>query len=349
MLQTGFKSWVLAGLLLASLIAAPLPAPPLDPPSKILQSARTQVVVGAFAGRLPDGRYRFIEVSGIRGPDEAPAEVLVRGPDWLSAWLSPQRRYLFAYTAYLRNPRFRKEVLVDTDGPRLVDGPGLEPALFLDSEGLRAALLHPLDHDTLKTRAFLDGVVAGLASRDTQIHNFHAAELALIGDLGRSGDAALVRAVKSLIDQRDAHPAARATLLRVAAANDAIYSREYLAGAVQRILDHAPLSGYQQAQPGPGELVALALQLAREHALKVDLGALQRLIPCDSAAIAEAALLAIRSIDPERERAAAREALELTQLPATTRDFLLDHLRRLDLAAGRSAPNKATSRRGDGE
>ncbi len=336
MLQLGLKSWVLAGLLVAGLAGTPLPAPPVDPPSKVLQSPRTQVVVGAFAGRLPDGRYRFIDVAGIRGPDEVPAEVLVRGPDWLAAWLSTEHRYLFAYTAYLRNPRFRKEVLVDTDGPRLIDWPGLQPALFIDSESLRDVLLHPLDGDALKSPTFLDRVIAGLASRDSQVQNFHAAELALIGDLARSGDPALVRAVKTLIDNRDGHPTARAALLRVASANVASYSRAYLADAVQRILAEAPLDGYQQVQPGPGELVSLALQLVRDDALKVDIDLLERLVACDSAAVVESALLAIRNIDPERERVAAHQALELTQLPATSREFLRDHLRRLALATGQS-------------
>ena len=160
MLQRSLKSWVLAGLLVAGMAGSPLPAPPVDPPSKVLQSARTQVVTGRFASRLPDGRYRFTEISAVRGPDEAPAEVLVRGPDWLATWLSPGHRYLFAYTAYLRNPRFRKEMLVDTDGPRLVDWPGLEPALFMDSEGLSATLLHPLDRDTLQSPEFLDRLIS---------------------------------------------------------------------------------------------------------------------------------------------------------------------------------------------
>ncbi len=340
MLQRGSKSWVLVSLLVACLAGAPLPAPPVDPPSKVLQSARTQVVAGQFAGRLPDGRYRFADISAVRGPDEVPAEVLVRGPDWLAAWLSPGHRYLFAYTAYLRNPRFRKETLVDTDGPRLVDWPGLEPALFTDSDELRASLLHPLDRDTLRSPEFLDRLVAGLASPDSQVHNFHAAELALIGDLGRGDAPELVQAVRAVIDNRDGHPSARASLLRVAAANGAVYSREYLAGAVRRILDQAPLTGYQLAQPGPGELVALALQLARAQGLDVDIAVLERLAACDSAAVAESALLAIRNIDPERERRTARKALELTQLPATSREFLRDHLRRLDLATGQSTPPK---------
>lgn len=337
MLDKPHTHWlILIVLVLGTLCSLPLPAPPLDPPSRALQSARNQVVSGVFFDQLADGRYRFREVEGIRGPDEAPAELLVRGPQWLAAWLLPGERYLFAYTAYIRNPRFRKEVLVDTDGPRLLDGPGLEPALFAESDGLRATLLHPLDEAFLGSQAFLDALAAGLSSKDTQLQNFHAAEFALIGELRRSAQPGVVRAVKAVIGERDGHPAARATLLRVAAANEAVYSRAWLADAVARLLTQAPLLGYQQLQSGQGELIAEALRLEQAHALGVDIGLLERLVGCDSAAISEAALLAIRKRDPARENKALQEALKLTQLPATTREFLRDHLRRLDLAAGRT-------------
>lgn len=121
---------------------------------------------------------------------------MVRGPDWLAAWLSKDESYLFAYSAYVRNPRFRKEMLVDTNGPQLVDNPGLEPALFLDAPGLRNSLLHAFDQDTLHSERFLADVIAGLRSADTQLQNFYAVELSLLAELAQRKDPALVQ-VKS--------------------------------------------------------------------------------------------------------------------------------------------------------
>lgn len=334
---------LLVGCALCALTSPAAWAPPLPLPSKVLQSQYTQVVVGSYRDRLADGRYRFGAIENIRGPDEPPGELLVRGPDWLAAWLSPKQSYLFAYTAYLRNPRFRKETLVDTDGPRLIDAPGLEPALFLDSAGLRETLLHKLDRDTLGSDAYLAAVIAGLSSSDTQLQNFHATELGMLGELQKRGDAELVEAVKSLLENGDGHASARAALLRTVAANADVYSRDYLAGVVQKLILQAPLTGYQDLQPRSGELVGLALQLVQAHALPVTTASLERLVGCDSAALAEAALLAIRRVDPEHERSAARHALEQTQLPATSREFLLDHLRRLDLTAGHSLQSKPKS------
>lgn len=330
-------------LLLALVVSSPLWAPPLPPPAKVLQNSRNQVVVGNYLGRLDDGRYRFNVVENLRGPDVPPEEVLVRGPDWLVTWLSPGHNYLFAYTSYIRNPRFRKDVLIDTDGPRLIDGPGLEPALFLDSPELRSELMHAFDQETLHSEAFLRQVIAGLGSNDTQLQNFYAIEVSLLAELGKRQDAALVKAIQTLLENPDGHAAARAALLRLVAADEQVYSRKYLAAVVQRLLQQAPLTGYQDLRPRSGELVAAALQLTMMHKLPIDLGALERLVGCDSAALAEAALLAIRATDPTHERAAALKVLKQTQLAATSREFLIDHLRRLDLSVGRSMQSEPQS------
>lgn len=338
MFKRQFKLLLLITWAFLAVASRPLWAPPLPPPGKVLQGPRTQVVAGTFLGRLADGRYRFGAVANVRGPDTPPEELLVRGPDWLAAWLSKGESYLFAYSAYVRNPRFRKEVLVDTDGPQLVDSPGLEPALFLDAPELKGLLLHAFDPDTLHSERFLADVIAGLRSADTQLQNFYAVELSLLSELAERKDPALLQAVKSLLDNPDGHASARAALLRLVAAHEALYSRAYLADAVQRVLAQAPLSGYQDAQPRSGELVAMALQLAAAHKLPVSMATLERLVGCDSAPLVEGALLAIRALDPARERSAAVNAMKRTQLPATSREFLLDHLRRLDLAAGHSNP-----------
>ena len=327
------RALVIASFVASSIVCGPLWAPPLPPPSKVLQSPRTQVVVGTYVDRLADGRYRFKKVDDLRGPDSAPDEIVVRGPDWLLGWLSPNTQYLFAYTAYARNPRFRKETIVDTNGPQLIDSSGLEPALFIEAAGLREQLIHTLDKPSLQTDAFIEQIAAGLGSTDIQLQNFYAAELNLLPDLGKRKDKSLVKAVTALLKNADGHPTARATLLRVAAANPGTYSRALLTEVVDQVLLEAPLVGYQDPHSRDGELLSAALQLTREPSFTVRRAALERLVSCDNSALAEDALLALRSHFPEHERSAVLTTLKQTQLPTVTREFLLDHLRRLDLAA----------------
>jgi len=301
-----------------------------------MQNPQTQVVVGIYLDRQSDGRYRFKKVEDLRGPDTAPDEIVVRGPDWIESWLSQNTQYLFAYTAYKRNQRFRKESLIDTNGPNLIVTLGLEPALLMDSAGLRDRLLHSLDQASLHTDAFIADIANGLGSSDMQLQNFYAAELSLLPDVSKHKNAAVIKAVTALLKNRDAHPTARATLLRVVAANPSVYPPSLLVDVVSQVLREAPLVGYQDPASRHGELLSGALSFTREPAFKVQRLALERLVACDNVVLAEDALLALRRHYPEHERQAVSTALKQTQLPAVTREFLLDHLRRLDLAAKNS-------------
>jgi hypothetical protein len=303
-------------------------------PSVVLQHPRNQVVVGNYLGRYDDGRYRFAKVADLRGPDDTPDEIVLWAPDWLASWLSQSKHYLFAYSNYVGNPRFPKQYLIDTNGPRMITTLGLEPALFIDTPEARKLLLHSLDKTYLHSAQFREEIVTALSSADTQIQNFAAAEVSQRPELRKRDDAPLLAAVKALLTNPDAQPAARAGLLRVVAARVEVYGKDFLSQTVGSILQQAPLSGYQDLRPRSGELVQVALALVQDQSIVVPMTSLERLVACDSAPLSESALLAIRHIDAARERVVASAALEQTQLPAVTREFLLDHIRRLDLAGG---------------
>ena len=326
------QQWAARMVLLTALtIAQQLSAAAIPAPSTVLLNPRTQVVIASFVERLVDGRYRFAKVEDVHGMDETPDDLLLRAPDWLAIYLRRDEQYLLAFSNYRPNPRFLKDQIIDTDGPRMINAFGLEPALFRNAPGLDDALLH--SPDALQSASFVARVVAGLESTDTQLQNFYAAEVTQLGELRKQQGPVLIAAIKGLIGNPYGHPSARAGLLRLAASQPQIYSREFLASTLSMILQHAPLEGYQDQRPRSGELVRIALELTIKDSLKISTATLERLISCDSAALSEAALLAIRQLDPTRERDAATAALAQTLLPVTTREFLLDHIRRLDLAA----------------
>jgi hypothetical protein len=333
MVHPWVTTWVQRCGLLLVLWAGHMQAAEIPPPSLVLQHPRTQVLVGAYVERVADGRYRFVRVEDVRGPDTTSNDLLIRAPDWLQPQLSAGMRYLLAYSSYIANPRFPKDFIVDSQGPLLVMTTGLEPALFRDDANLRSALMHPLDDETLQSDRYRAQLLAGLDSDDPQLQNFYAAELTQVDALNARNDAALIAAVKR-------HTSARTGLLRMVARRQDIYGRRYLATAVQEILRQAPLSGYQQAQSGTGDLVRAALEIADRDSIVLPIQNLARLAGSDSAALAEAALLAIRRSDAQQETRIARAALNRSLLPATTRTFLSDHLRRLDLAnAATSTPS----------
>ena len=73
-----------------------------------------------------------------------------------------------------------------------------------------------------------------------------------------------------------------------------------------------------------------AMNAANQLALPA--ATLERWVSSENSALAEAALLNLRRNAPQREQAAIQAALEQSLLPAQTREFLNDHLRRLQLA-----------------
>jgi hypothetical protein len=340
--------WILllAGVLLSG--AGLVRAAEIPPPSLVLQHPRNQVVVAAFVERLRDGRYRFTKLEDLRGPDEAPTDLLIRAPDWLQAHVGAGVHYVLGYSSYIGNPRFPKDFIIDSDGPRMLMSAGLEPALFRDDAALRSALLHPIDAKTLNSTGYLAQVVAGLGNTDQQLQSFYAAEITQNAALAARKDAALVAAIKRLVRNPDGHPSARADLLRLVARHKTIYGEQFLADAIRDILHNAPLNGYQDAQPHIGLVLRAALDIAESESLSLPLPDLIRLVRSDSAALAEPALLAIRRADPALEQNVLRDTLGLSLLSAGTREFLKDHQRRLDRMTAATATQSTIPQLGEG-
>lgn len=102
----------------------------------------------------------------------------------------------------------------------------------------------------------------------------------------------------------------------------------------------APANGYADEASDPTGLVLLALELLNQHAVEVAPDALKRWVWHANPALVERACLTLRREAPAQERTVIQQALADPRLPAQTREFLKDHLRRLDRLDAQSNARK---------
>jgi hypothetical protein len=106
------------------------------------------------------------------------------------------------------------------------------------------------------------------------------------------------------------------------------------------VVTTTPIDGYADATSDPVSLVLLALEVLDKHAVKVSPDALARWVRSPRPPLVERACLMLRRESPALERSTIQAALADSHLPAQTRRFLNDHLRRLDLLDARLKSRK---------
>lgn len=317
-------------LLLAQ--AAPLVcAKALQPPSELLQAPTNNVIVAEVLGIDPGGKLRLKTLVDILGLNAAPDELTLTTPPWVLARLSQGEHYLLAYTAFTRSAVKPKTLVAIPTGPTMLIGPGLEPALFLDSAGARKLLTRIQRTVQDPSRSDLDPVLSGLASADWQYQNYFAAELTLRPKLLAQLTAADHNQIAAFIRNPQSHPSARALLLRSMAQRSESSQLPWIDAAASDILSGLSESGHQGADDFSATLANTAFTLLQDRKTLIELVTLARWVASDSPSLAEQALLLIRRQAPEQERPLAEAALLRSLLGADTRTFLHDHLRRLTL------------------
>ncbi len=301
----------------------------IEPPSEFLFKSHHVIVAAEVVGISEQGvlTLRVRETLHGRVPG---VEVAARtSPAWLGDF-KPGQRVLAAYTEYRRSATRPKTLEPRRDGAALLVSAGLEPALFHDSPGARALLRKP-DETALSNDARLRAALAALESGDRQQQNFQASELAL-----REGLHGLIRArerqaIAAAVDSKNVHPSARATLLAAAAANPEAFGDEWPEDAARRVIAGTPVAEADEALSPLPNLVRVAFDVLDRQQARIGLAHAQQWIVSTHSGLAESALLAIRRSAPEREREATVQALANSSLAAANREFLRDHLRRLDI------------------
>lgn len=275
---------------------------------------------------------------GNPGPGEV---VALRAPPWLLERVARDGRYLIGYTALRPDPRRPGELMADPDGPQLLGSLGLEPALIADTPAVRALLEGADSEQGRESRATLARLLDALQSADPPLQHLAAAQLVLEREHAQRLDDAARTRIATVVADGDAHPGARRLLLEAQARDP----QHYGAGAetsAQRLVAELPVTGCNDPADGRAALAQAALRLLERA--NVPAPALARWTRGDCPALAELALLQLRRQDAASERAALDAALAASLLPATMREFLRDHRRRLDLMQARLPQKEAQAK-----
>lgn len=303
----------------------------IDPPSVFLFKASHTLVAGEVVRTTAAGTLELRVRESLHGtvPSAQPLTVQT-SPAWLAGFESGQS-VLVGYTRYRRSATRPRTLELRPDGPVVLVGAGLEPALFRDAPTLRALLARGRDVPHAGSRAYLDEVMAGLRSKDGQLQNYCAAELALREPLQVLLTAADHVLLARFVGNAAAHPSARAMLLGTAAAHPKRFGTRWP--------QQAALGVVARTDIGPGDarlstlpnLVRVAFDVLERADRKIDLADAERWLASSHTGLVEAALLAIRRSAPGREREAAMRALANDQVQPAAREFVRDHVRRLDI------------------
>lgn len=323
----------LIALLLLLLAVDSVFAARVKPPAAVLREATTGTGLVEYVEAGAGGRFVFRRIERLSGDLDIPELLDLAAPATLQQVLLPGERYLIAYTVYRREGG---QFNVDRRGAQLLVSPGLEPALLRDTPEHRAVLAWQPGADAAAMRAQLPALLALLDHADPQLQNFAVTEIVLRPQLSSALDGKARKALLRFAAREQAPAAARARLLQAATLQPDQFGRAEWEKVAAGVLASLPVQ--VQQKEGEATLAAAAFGLLENARRPLPPASLTRWLASDNAAVAEAALLALRRQDPARELPALQAALQLSLLPAGTREFLLDHRRRLQLT---TAPDRA--------
>lgn len=313
----------LAALLFGLSVA--VAAPVVPPPINALWDRDTVLAEATFVDQPKPNALRFIDVRVVHGGD-ARSEVTVRADDDVVRMAKPGTRYVLAWRETQSSPSTRKRQVMRPDGPQLLMSPGLSPALLEARPETREWLLQPPSAERLDGPEHLRRSMAGLRSDDPQIQSLFAAELFARSSLRQQLGAAEQGRLRAFVRRTDRAVAARSLVLEAALIFPTLYGDDWSPVAA-RLVAKEPVSS-APAQPNEG-LVWTAFGILQRDGTRVPIRHLARWIACGNGALSELALHAIRRQAPTRELPLIAEALAEPNLAAGTREFLLEHRRRL--------------------
>lgn len=316
-------------VVLLALFATGASAERIQPPLDVLYSSSNVLIAGKLQRVEPDGRLVFGPRTTLSGTSAPGDRIRILADADTAAEARKGRRYLVGYTILVRDPHNRKAKVPNPNGPALVSSPGLEPALFEDTRALRAILEAGRDPAARTSRAFLDLLLAALRDDRHDLQNLAAHELAYRPALAQLLADADHPVLAARVDDADADPAARRALLEAAFHHPERFGSWWPAAA-RKIVTTTPVDGYISTTRGLDGLVMAAFGVLQAGDANLPDAALGRWVESERPALAERALLMLRKQAPQRERPIIREALANPALPAQTRTFLNEHLRRLD-------------------
>jgi len=181
------------------------------------------------------------------------------------------------------------------------------------------------------SRSSLNLLLTALKNNDPQLQNLAAAQITMEPELLQRIEPTDLPLIKALIANDQAAPAARAILLVAANRHPEQLGREWPTEMALTIITTTPIDLNLTKSLDSGELVLSAFDMLATLSGDLPLASVTRWIGSANPGIAERALLIVRKQAPDQERAAIQRALDDSSLTPLTRQFLQDHLRRLNL------------------
>jgi hypothetical protein len=340
-----FRHAARAAFLVAALVLV-LPsarAERVEPPLELLYAPANVLVAGPVVETAPSGRLVLRRKDVLSARERPPELIDVRVPKAALETLKPGDRVIVGYTLLRPDPRNPSRAMLNPAGAIILSSIGLEPALFRDTPQARALLAAGSSEHGRESRRLFDLLLKALAGSDTALRTLAAGEFAQDLELGerlREGHGRDV--IEKVARDPQAPPGVRTTLLVAAHTRPADFG-PWWADVASGIVTTTPTGGYAHPASDPEGLVLTALELLDGQA-KVPPEALQRWLRSPSPPIAERASLMLRRQSPALERSSIQQALADPTLPANTRRFLNDHLRRLDRLDARLKARKEGTR-----
>jgi hypothetical protein len=328
---TGAPVRAIALSMAAALLALAIPARAerLESPLEMMYAPGNMLVAGRLIEINPVGRIVLERKEVLGGKGRPPEKIDVRVPVEVLGTLKTGERYVVAYSTYQRDPRKPIGMVGNPGGAVVLASTGIDPALFSDTPQTRAILKAGRSERGRESRRTLDLLLAALAGSDPQLQNLAAGEIALEPEIGEHlGDADRSLLEKTVRDPKTP-TRVRVTLLEASARRSQDLGAWWQPAALA-IVTTTPVDGYPDKASDPVSLVLVAFEVLDRYAVKVPPEALKRWVWNSNPALVERVCVMLRREAPEQERPTIQLALADPKLPAQTRKFLNDHLRRLD-------------------
>jgi hypothetical protein len=319
--------------MLLALVSLPLAIPawgaPIQPPFHVLYDPLSVLMVGTLIEK-DEGRLVFRREETLHGEQATlPETVELRAVDWVVQSVSVAERYLVGYMAFSRDPQRARTMIVNPAGPHVLVSPGLEPALYPDTDEYRRFLAYGKGGHLHGRADAVPTLLAALKSGEAPIRVLAAAQIALDPGVQTQLDRAAVGELRAVVTDADMPWSSRHWLYDLASRKPEVFGRRWLRRTTRSILAEAPVTGYAHAV-NAGDLVGAAFLQADLNQWNIPEAALARWLRSDSPAMAERALVQMRRQDTELEQRHLAAALADPGVPENTRKFLLDHQRRLE-------------------
>jgi hypothetical protein len=293
----------------------------VDPPTIALSRSTTSIVIAEFKGQGPRDRLVFWKQKVLQSLEDVPKIIDLGKPD-LQAPLEIGKRYVIAYSIYSVD-QFERTTKSGRGGFFLAS-PGITPSLWAYSPKIEELVQWRIGNDAKEVKSALPRLLKMLDSKNRQIQDFAAAEIAYRPELVRTLGASSQRKLQKLVANEGASDVSRSLMLNWAVimpANSRSESRW-----TRIALDILSVNRSEAREmAGRPALVFAALQYLRYKKFEVPESILIPWLASGDSGIAEAVLMSLHEVNPANEVPALNKALEDHDLSNDSRSFLLQY------------------------